>query len=81
VPGLTDGEIDAILKVERGTGKIRLGVPPENITFDGSLASIEWKLPSVVGKGRTPSAAQEDGLARAKTLLAEVIRLAAFRTQ
>jgi hypothetical protein len=75
VPGLTDGEIDAILKVERGTGKIRLGVPPENITFDGSLASLEWKLPGVVGNGRAANAAQKEGLARAGTLLAEVLRL------
>lgn len=75
LPGLTDGEIDAIIKVERGTGKIRLGVPPENITFEGSLASIEWKLPVVVGKGRAPSSAQEEGLARAGALLAGTRRL------
>ena len=76
VPGLTENEVDAIIKVERGTGKVRLGVLPENITFHASLASIEWKLPSVVGKGRSPSDAQVDGLARAGALLAEARKLA-----
>lgn len=74
VPGLTDKEVDAIIKVERGTGKVRLGVPPENITFGCSLASLEWKLPRMVGKSRAPNGSQEDGLERAGALLAEVRR-------
>ncbi len=75
VPGLTENEVDAIIKVERGTGKVRLGVPPENITFDGSLASLEWKLPTTIGRGST-SAAQNDGILRAMRLLDEARRLA-----
>lgn len=71
VPGLTENELDAILKVERGTGKVRLGVPPENITFDGLLSLLEWKLPRTVGKARVQSDAQAHGLSRAAALLAE----------
>jgi hypothetical protein len=63
VPGLSDDEVDAIIKVERGTGKVRLGVPPENISFERSLNAIEWKVIACVGRGRAPSAAQDDGLA------------------
>lgn len=71
VTGLTEKEVDAILKVERGSGKVRLGVPPENISFDQSLSSLEWKVPLMSGRGR-PSPAQAQGLARASGLLAEV---------
>lgn len=74
VPGLTEDEVDAIIKVERGTGKLRLGVPPENVTFDSSLASIEWKLPTMSGS-RNASRAQDRGLARAVELLKETRRL------
>jgi hypothetical protein len=74
VPGLTEEEVDAIIKVERGSGKLRLGVPPENISFDHSLSSIEWKLPSMSGP-RNVSRAQDQGLARAAELLSEMRRL------
>lgn len=74
VPGLTEDEVDAIIKVERGSGKVRLGVPPENITFDSSLGSIEWKLPSQSG-ARKVSRAQDDGLKRASLVLEEARRL------
>lgn len=72
VPGLTDDELDAIIKVERGTGKLRVGVSAENIVLDGSLTSIDWKLPAISG---TPSSAQARGLFRAAELMNEVNRL------
>lgn len=75
VPGLTDAEVDAIIKVERGSGKVRLGVPPENIRIDGSLGSIEWKVPALVGTVRARSSSQEEGFVRAVALAAEVERL------
>lgn len=75
VPGLTEDEVDAIIKVERGSGKVRLGAPPENITIDNSLASIDWKLPEIVGRGRSRSEAQEGGLTRAKLLHEEVLQV------
>lgn len=74
VPALDGDEVDAIIKVERGTGKVRLGVAPENITFDRSLASLEWKLPAMSG-ARNASRAQDQGLARAAELLVETRRL------
>ncbi len=74
VPGLTENEVDAIIKAERGTGKIRLGVPPENIAFDASLASLEWKLPAT-NHARKVSEAQESGLERARALLSEARQL------
>lgn len=77
VPGLTEEEVDAIIKVERGTGKLRLGVPPENIVLDGSLASIEWKMPALSAGGRA-SAGQAEGLARVRELVSEVRRMGAL---
>ncbi|MDP1826620.1 MAG: hypothetical protein Q8L48_25340 [Archangium sp.] len=74
VPGLTEYELDAIIKTERGSGRVRLGVPPENINFDASLETFEWKLPATIGSGKK-SAAQDDGLLRAIILLDEVQRL------
>ena len=74
MPVLTDEELDAIIKVERGSGKLRLGVSPENIVLDGSLASIEWKLPSLGGT-RAANRAHEHGLCRAAALLEESRRM------
>jgi hypothetical protein len=76
-PGLSEDEVDAIIKVERGTGKLRVGVPPENILLDISLASIAWKLPALNGSKRA-SRGQEEGIARADELISEVRRLGAF---
>lgn len=73
VPGLTDAEVDAIIKVERGTGKLRIGVSPENIEFDRSLRAIDWKILSLSARGLS----QEDGLRRARDLLDEFRRLVA----
>lgn len=73
VPGLTDAEVDAIIKVERGTGKLRIGVSPGNIEFDRSLRAIDWKILSLSARGLS----QEDGLRRARDLLDEFRRLVA----
>src|SRR5690606_40309828 len=42
VPGLSEQERKALLRVQRGEGLIRLGVPPENIELDESLAQLEF---------------------------------------
>lgn len=82
VPGLTVEEQDAVLKAERGTEKVRLSVPPENITFDASISSLTWKVPvGAKGKGDARAARlterQADGVETAMVLLAEARRLGA----
>lgn len=74
VPGLTHDEQDAILKAGRGTGKIRLSVLPEHITFDPSLASITWKVPATT-RGKKLSGKQTEGVDNADVLLAKARRL------
>lgn len=74
VPGLTEAEQDALLKAGRGTGKLRLSVLPENITFDDSLASLTWKIHATT-KGKKLSANQVEGVSLAMKLLAEARRL------
>lgn len=74
VPGLTEAEQDAIVKAGRGTGKLRLAISPENITFDESLASLTWKVPATTG-GKRLSSKQLDGVDIATLLLAEARRL------
>ena len=74
MPGVSGHELDAIIKVERGTGKVRIGIPAEQIAFDDSLDSLEWKLTGALAKGRR-SAAQADGHARAVALLKEARQL------
>jgi hypothetical protein len=76
VPGLTEEEIDAIIKVERGTGKVRIGIPAENITLDHSLAMIEWKVPRLAGRETSTTRSQAEGLRRACVLHSEFQRLA-----
>lgn len=41
-PGLSREELKALIKSRRGTGTIRLAVPPTNITFDPSLRSFTF---------------------------------------
>lgn len=81
VPGLSEDERRAVVRVQRGDGLIRLGIPPENIELDESLARLAFvattttrKKDGTKGK-RTKQ--QEDGLQNAATLLRECRRLGA----
>lgn len=81
VPTLTTDELDAIIKVERGTGKLRMAIPPENMMFERSLASIEWKVPRLAGKRGATTHAQAEGVGRAIALHSEAQRMLADSTQ
>lgn len=79
--GLSEKERIALLRVQRGTGLIRLGVPPENITLDASLAELTFvasttrtRKDGTTGKGTKK---HEDGLQNAATLLRDCRRLGA----
>lgn len=74
VPGLTEAEQDAIFKAERGTGRVRVSVTPENLEFDESLAQLQWKVPATT-KGKRLSDRQSDGIELAQLLLTEARRL------
>lgn len=77
VYGLGETDLDALIKTERGAGMVRLGVPPENIVFDASLAELAWKTPDTATskKGRAKLAGtQLTGLQRAQLLLNEARR-------
>ncbi len=41
-PGLTNDELKALIKSKKGTGEIRLAVPPMNIKFDESLSRFKF---------------------------------------
>lgn len=78
VPGLTHAEQDAILKAERGSGRVRCAVAPENIVFDESLADLTWKVhATTVSKAGTTklSKKQAEGVDDAQLLLAAARRL------
>ena len=81
VPGLSEQERKALLRVQRGEGLIRLGVPPENIEFDESLAQLEFVATTTTvkkdGTKTKPTKKQEDGLQNAATLLRDCRRLGA----
>ena len=67
--------------MQRGTGLIRLGVPPENITLDASLAELTFVATTTTTKkdgtkGKSTKK-QEEGLKNAATLLRECRRLGA----
>lgn len=81
VPGLSEDERKALIRVQRGDGLIRLGIPPENIELDDSLASLAFvgttttkKKDGTEGK-RTKK--QDEGLQNAATILREARRLGA----
>ena len=81
VPGLSEDERKALSRVQRGDGLIRLGIPPENIELDDSLASLAFvgttttkKKDGTEGK-RTKK--QDEGLQNAATILREARRLGA----
>jgi len=78
-PGLTNDELKALIKSKRGTGEVRLAVPPTNIKFDESLRRFEF-----IGASQTQSKQPKkrctpgmddlqrnlaDGLANARLLL------------
>lgn len=81
VPGLSEEERKALIRVRRGDGLIRLGIPPENIEIDESLARLEFVATSTTrkkdGTPGKPTAKQEEGLQNAATLLRDCRRLGA----
>lgn len=81
VPGLSEEERKALIRVQRGDGLIRLGVPPENIELDESLARLEFVgTTTTVKKDGTktkPTKKQEEGLQNAATLLRDCRRMGA----
>jgi len=68
-------------KRRRQKGQLRLGVPPENIELDASLAGLEFISPTTTVKKSgakvkaTPK--QEEGLQNAAVLLRDCRRLGA----
>lgn len=79
--GLAEEERRALVRVQRGTGLIRLGVPPENITLDASLAELTFVAATTTvrkdGTKTKPTKKQEEGLQNAATLLRDCRRLGA----
>lgn len=79
--GLGEEERKALLRVQRGTGLIRLGVPPENIDLDASLADLTFVATTTTtkkdGTKTKPTKKQEEGLQNAATLLRDCRRLGA----
>jgi hypothetical protein len=77
VPGLPADERRALVRAHKG--QLRLGVPPENIEFDESLALLEFIAPTTTMKktgARTRATAkQADGLKNASVLLMDCKRL------
>ncbi|MBI4511499.1 MAG: hypothetical protein HY698_17835, partial [Deltaproteobacteria bacterium] len=84
-PGLTPEEMRALIKSKRGSGEIRLAVPPTNICFDDSLRRFEFISASQTKskqpkKRRTPGMEDlgrnlADGFANARLLLKDARRL------
>ncbi|MBK7832484.1 MAG: hypothetical protein IPJ56_09110 [Gemmatimonadetes bacterium] len=66
--GLGEEERKALIRVQRGTGLIRLGVPPENITLDASLAELTFVATTTTvkkdGTKTKPPQKQEEGWGR-----------------
>lgn len=85
LPGITPAEMKVLIKAKRGSGEVRLAVPPTNITFDESLGRFEFisakqteaKQPK---KRRTPGMETleqnlKDGLANSRLLLKDARKL------
>lgn len=76
VPGLSEGERKALVRAHKG--QLRLGVPPENIEFDASLASLEFIAPTTTatnnGARTKATPKQADGLKNAGVLLRDFHR-------
>lgn len=81
VPGLAEEERRALIKSRKGTGAVRLAVPPENIILDPSLADLTWMTPTTTRKRSGASGKVSDdqlaGMQKAATLLRECRRLGA----
>ncbi len=76
VPGLPEDERRALIRAHKG--QLRLGVPPENIEFDASLASLEFIAPTTTttktGARTRATPKQADGLKNAGVLLRDFQR-------
>lgn len=68
VPGLSAAELRALIKADRGTGRIRLAVHATNVVIHSSVDSLALTLPSA-------SRAHEAGHRNARLLLRDVQRL------
>lgn len=79
VPGLSETERRALVRAHKG--QLRLGVPPENIELDASLAGLEFIAPTTTvkksGAKAKPTQKQEEGLQNAAVLLRDCRRLGA----
>ncbi|MBM4784087.1 MAG: hypothetical protein GQE15_40985 [Archangiaceae bacterium] len=77
VPGLSEDERRALIRAHKG--QLRLGVPPENIEFDLSLASLEFIAPTTTrtktGAKSKATPKQADGLKNATVLRSDYRRL------
>jgi hypothetical protein len=77
VPGLSEDERRALVRAHKG--QLRLGVPPENIELDESLASLEFIAPTTTtkktGAKTRATSKQADGLKNAGVLLRDCHRL------
>lgn len=77
LPGLSEEERRALVRAHKG--QLRLGVPPENIEFDTSLASLEFIAPTTTtkktGAKTRATSKQADGLKNAGVLLRDCHRL------
>ena len=78
---MSEEERKALLRVQRGEGLIRLGIPPENIELDESLARLEFVATTTTtkkdGTKTKPTKKQEEGLQNAAVLLRDCRRLGA----
>lgn len=77
VPGLPEAERRALVRANKG--QLRLGVPPENIELDPSLAALEFIAPTTTvrrsGAKVKTTPKQADGLKNAGVLLRDCHRL------
>lgn len=79
IPGLTEAERRVLIRARKG--QLRLGVPPENIELDASLATLEFIAPTTTvrrsGARVKATPKQADGLKNAAVLLRDCRRLGA----
>lgn len=77
MPGLSEDERRALVRAHKG--QLRLGVPPENIELDESLASLEFIAPTTTfkktGAKTSATAKQADGLKNAGVLLRDTRKI------
>jgi hypothetical protein len=77
VPGLPEEERRALVRANKG--QLRLGVPPENIELDPSLAALEFIAPTTTvrssGAKGNATAKQAEGIRNATVLRHDISRL------